>query len=129
MKLSDKLDLVHKRWLTEGAPLKLTQIWKHSLCRLFDVPILKVNTLDSLFQLATLPEETFKLVKETIQLHSKGELKGEKLSKGSKVKDLSVIPFTPLQGRLEIYINIKLFFQDCWFQNVTTFSSKLLTKP
>ena len=50
-------------------------------------------------------QHSFKLVKEIIKLHNKGELKGKKQVKkiGTKIKDLSTILFTPLQGKHNLY--------------------------
>jgi hypothetical protein len=102
MSFKDKLSIIHRRWLGEGAPEKLSQVRKISLGRVFLVDKSKIHTLDPLFQLGTLPQDTFKLVLEIIRLHFKSGLKGQKTTTGVVTKDISVSFFMPLQGNFII---------------------------
>jgi hypothetical protein len=96
----DKIELIHNCWKREGSPELLSGDWKNSLCKLFDVALVSVNTLDPLFQVATLPDETFKLVLDIVSLYSKGNLKNQKsIKKDSKRKDIGQNKFQALQGK------------------------------
>jgi hypothetical protein len=106
MKFKGKLIIIHKHWLAEGSPKKLSQVWKISVGRIFLVESSKIQTLDPLFQLGTLPEESFKLVLEIICLHFKGTLKGQKATASAVTKDISISFFMPLQGTIYKFIKI-----------------------